>query len=333
MDIDDDQTITFETAKAVQWIRQGRVSEGLQAYRSLLHRSTHRLPCGLHVRMLEQAGSPASEQLLTLTLEMGGNLCIGAMRRGAAPEAVLSEYLSLFAKGLINSTMIGEYLILAGQLGRHDEVAMLTSPIRVFRTLQLTLDDPLCPGSSRLPQIERALLSAKDRTAWQEERQSVRKMHYLSKPQAIEDAALQHLLTEIRRAVDCYIRDLEPTDHPVTQWIPRSFTMEFWAVISHGDGYNIPHRHPRGWLSGAFYIVGPSGPAEDKGGLLRVGRPPTVPADEPGWPDLSVTPAPGTLVLMPSYLTHWTIPLERPGLRLALAFDVIDSRQAPGSEI
>jgi hypothetical protein len=248
------------------------------------------------------------------------------MMVGTPPDAVLKEYRTLFAKGLLNATMVGNYLILASQLGLHDEVSALTSPARLFRKQQLMVEDPQHPGASWLPHIEQMLLNSTDRTVWQEERQSVRKMHYVFKPQEIEDAALQHLLAEIRHAVDCHIRDLEPAEHPVSQWIPRSFTMDFWALISRGEGYNVPHRHPKGWVSGVFYVAGPATPTDDEGGMLRIGRPPDVSADDPGWPDISVVPAPGTLVMMPSYFTHWTAPLGRPGLRVAVAFDVLDSR-------
>jgi hypothetical protein len=324
MDIEEKPAILLEAAKALRSILEGRVTEGLEAYRSALALGRWRLPSGLHVQMLERAGCRASSQLRQLALEFGGDLCIGAMTGAAPPDAVLSEYRTLFASGLLNATMVGNYLSLASQLGLHDEVSTLTSPARLFRKLQLTLEDPQHPGASWLPHIAQVLLNSTDRIVWQEEQHSVRKMHYVSRPQAIEDAALQHLLAEIRRAVECHIRDLEPAEHPVLQWIPRSFRLSFWALISHGDGYHVPHRHPNGWVSGVFYVAGPA--ADDEGGMLKIGRPPDVSPNDPGWPDISVVPAPGTLVLMPSYFTHWTAPMTRPGLRVAVAFDVVDSR-------
>src|SRR5262245_40740692 len=212
MEIDENRAILLEAAKALRLIREGRVTEGLEAYRSALALGRWRLPCGLHVRMLAAAGCPASSQLVRLVLEVGGDLCIGAMTAGRPPDTVLNEYRTLFAKGMLNATMVANYLVLASQLGLHDEISTLTSPARLFRKLQLTLEDPQHPGASWLPHIEQVLLSSTDRTVWQEEKQSVRKMHYVFNPQAIEDVAVQHLLAEIRRAVDCHIRDLEPTE-------------------------------------------------------------------------------------------------------------------------
>src|SRR5262245_6817093 len=169
MDIDENRAI-LEAAKAVRSIREGRVTEGLEAYRSALALGRWRLPCGLHVRMLEQAGCPASRQLLRLALESGGDLCIGTMMGGTPPDAVLNEYRTLFAKGMLNATMVANYLVLASQLGLHDEVSALTSPARLFRTLRLTLEDPQHSGASWLPHIEQVLLNANERMEWQEEK-------------------------------------------------------------------------------------------------------------------------------------------------------------------
>lgn len=326
MERGEDGTILLEAARAIRSIREGHVTGGLAAYRSALLRSERRLPCGLHVQMLERAGCPATGELTRLVLEVGGDLCIGTTIGGLSGEVILDEYRSLFTRGLINAAMVANYLVVVSQLGLHDEVSALTSSARLFKKLRLTVEDPRNAGRSWLPHIEQVLLNATERTVWQDDTQSVRKMHYVVKPQAIEDPPLQHLLAEIRRAVDGYVQDLQPIDHPVSRWIPRSFTLDVWALISHGEGYNVPHRHPQGWVSGVFYVTGPATPAGDEGGLLRVGRPPEVPAGEPGWPDISVVPAPGTLVLMPSYFTHWTVPLGRPSLRVAIAFDVVDSR-------
>jgi hypothetical protein len=95
----------------------------------------------------------------------------------------------------------------------------------------------------------------------------------------------------------------------------------------------VPHIHPKGWITGVLYVAG--GERADKSdsssGALRVGAPPEV-ADCAGWPDITVAPVPGTLVFMPSYYTHWTVPLGRRGLRIAIAFDVKDMRDDPDRE-
>src|SRR5205085_3996370 len=98
-------------------------------------------------------------------------------------------------------------------------------------------------------------------------------------------------------------------------------------LISSGYGYNVPHIHHRGWITGVFYIVGPNeiGAEGQPAGALRIGAF-NAAANKTGWPDLSIAPRPGTLVLFPSYFTHWTVPLGKPELRISIAFDVVDSR-------
>jgi len=44
------------------------------------------------------------------------------------------------------------------------------------------------------------------------------------------------------------------------------------------------------------------------------------------WGARTIKPRAGTLLLFPSYYTHWTVPLNRPGLRTSVAFDVVSRR-------
>lgn len=312
----------IEAARALQLIRQGAVAEGVEQYIDVLDRTHHALPCGLHLRMLEGEGCDGSAQLRARVLCAGGDLRVSAT--GAASPDVLDEYLALFADGAINAHMIGRYLIAASGLGRHDEVALLTSPDLLARRSLAPPDH--VTTDEWLRRIGDALLAADDRTEWREEAQSVRKMHFVSRPEAIADETLEQLFARLRTEVVDYIANRRPAEHPVLRWVPESFTIHPWAVISRGDGYHVPHTHSRGWLSGVFYVAWVHEP-DDDGGALHVGRPSSIPAGTPGWPDVSLPPVPGTLVLMPSYFTHWTVPLQRPGLRLAVAFDVIDNRE------
>jgi hypothetical protein len=85
----------------------------------------------------------------------------------------------------------------------------------------------------------------------------------------------------------------------------------------------VDHVHTEGWISSAFYVDLPAaveGP--DRQGWLRLGRPPfpTRPALEAGY---FVKPAPGTLVLFPSYLWHGTVPFASDETRLTIAMDFL----------
>jgi hypothetical protein len=309
--------------RALQQIRDGAAADGLDAYIAALRKSDFSLPCGVHAQMLRHAGAVAAESFYHAALCAGGDMRVSSTIGTAAPDRAMAEYMELFEAGAVNALMVLRYLTAASHAGRHDEVALLAAPARV-RT-RLLLDEQAGLDDSWLAAIAHALLGAEERTEWQEAELSVRRMHFVRKPELIPDAALQRLLQLLEGEVARYIDELPAAAHPALRWVPRTFTLHPWAVISRGDGYNVPHTHSRGWLSGVFYVSW-QGERDGHGGMLRITRPSAVPPEAPGWPDLLIPPVPGTLVLMPSYFTHSTVPLPGPGLRVAVAFDVIDAR-------
>jgi hypothetical protein len=94
-----------------------------------------------------------------------------------------------------------------------------------------------------------------------------------------------------------------------------------WSVRLNGGGFHINHIHPEGWLSSAFYVRTPSDLKGDEG-ALKFGQP-----GPPTSPSLAeehlVRPAPGLLVLFPSYMWHGTVPFASAERRLACAFDIV----------
>ena len=94
-----------------------------------------------------------------------------------------------------------------------------------------------------------------------------------------------------------------------------------------GQGFNVAHTHPAGWISAVFYVALPEpeqmGPSP--AGWITFGEPPP----ELGLPlkaYAEVEPRPGRLVLFPSYMWHGTRPFAD-GERLVVAFDM--QRVAP----
>jgi Putative 2OG-Fe(II) oxygenase len=223
--------------------------------------------------------------------------------------------------------MVSHYLVALSKLGVRDELAALLDPNRLF--LQVTVGE-LAPSHWKC--LEQVLLKAEVDETWQEAVQSVRKMHNI-KLNRHPDRLVQATLAEIDRRAALYLAKWTNSDHVLSRWVPRNFRVSHWALISHGDGYNVPHIHPEGWITGILYVAGPdrANASDGSPGALRVGPPPDL-VESTGWPDITVAPVPGTLVLMPSYYTHWTVPLGRPGLRIAIAFDVIDLRDDADQE-
>ena len=101
-----------------------------------------------------------------------------------------------------------------------------------------------------------------------------------------------------------------------------------WSAKLQPGGFHANHLHPQGWLSSAFYVELPGAVDRDDGrreGWLKMGEPGLVtrPALQP---EHYVKPAPGRLVLFPSYMWHGTVPFSGEESRLTVAFDVVPGR-------
>lgn len=58
----------------------------------------------------------------------------------------------------------------------------------------------------------------------------------------------------INDAVKAYIAALPgDSSHPFVVTAPKTWKPTVWAVVMEGDGHQLPHIHPSGWLSGVYY--------------------------------------------------------------------------------
>lgn len=144
------------------------------------------------------------------------------------------------------------------------------------------------------------------------------------------DPMTRALRAAIVEAVETYVADLPPpdADHPLLA-PRRNRRVRFagsWSVRLRGGGFHANHVHPQGWISSALYVALPGrspGDAPDAG-WLTLGEPQdALGLDVP--PVRLVEPAPGRLVLFPSWLWHGTRPFGD-GERLTVAFDVAPPR-------
>ncbi|PLR22859.1 hypothetical protein SGCZBJ_17585 [Caulobacter zeae] len=97
-----------------------------------------------------------------------------------------------------------------------------------------------------------------------------------------------------------------------------------WSVSLKPNGFHTDHVHPQGWVSSAFYIDLPPG-VDDEGkreGWIKFGQPGCATAPKLA-AEHAVKPAPGTLVLFPSYMWHGTVPFSGDTRRLTMAFDAV----------
>jgi tetratricopeptide (TPR) repeat protein len=114
-------------------------------------------------------------------------------------------------------------------------------------------------------------------------------------------------------------------NHPAMAYASDSWVLRVWGVILNEGGFQAPHLHPLGWLSGVYYLQLPPEMESnrEKAGWLEFGVPPArLSAVSP--PAIhSVEPKAGRLILFPSYFYHRTRPFVSKQPRISIAFDVV----------
>jgi hypothetical protein len=309
-------------AKAIALCCAGDARNGIETYKRALltGNGSDVLPVGVHVQLLLNAGlHEVADTIRDIAVRHGANLCIGAFL-GKTPAEIASEYRELFASGYSNTAMIADFLDQLDKLGQTAELASFCDTDRVVRQFEIAIEDE----ETFWETTARVLCGIRSDRTWHESVLSLRNSDYIERLDQHTDQHVRRLLDEVDDRVRQYI--VEMGGGPgVAGRTPKAFCVRPWAVISAGDGYNVPHIHGQGWISGVLFVAGPEGVGADGYplGALRVG-PPKSASSPAGWPDLAIAPKPGTLVLMPSYFTHWTLPLGRPGLRISIPFDVSD---------
>lgn len=126
-------------------------------------------------------------------------------------------------------------------------------------------------------------------------------------------------------AIRSYVDALPPHEdgHPLLGRPRRELHIEgSWSVRLQGQGFNVPHNHPAGWLSTAFYIAlpGPDQMGSAPSGHIAFGAPPEE-LGLPLEPYATITPVAGQTAVFPSYLWHRTYPFDD-GERLIMALDI-----------
>jgi len=135
-------------------------------------------------------------------------------------------------------------------------------------------------------------------------------------------AALENVLHE---AIGAYVAAMPDRGIYASSLRPQRWKLRAWATVLAGEGYQDPHHHPSGWISGVYYAaVPPEIRADDPAhaGWIEFGRP------DPFFgghvvPELRlVHPEEGMMLLFPSYAWHRTIPFTSAAPRISIAFDV-----------
>ncbi len=133
--------------------------------------------------------------------------------------------------------------------------------------------------------------------------------------------AIRALPSALAGPIKRHIAKLGRADNPVSARNRGGYAYQgMWSIRLRAGGFHIDHVHPQGWLSSACYIEVPAH-LSGKEGWLKFGEPgirttPALAAEH------FVEPAPGKLVLFPSYMWHGTVPFADDATRLTIAFDL-----------
>ena len=105
-------------------------------------------------------------------------------------------------------------------------------------------------------------------------------------------------------------------------FFPNQYKFDSWIVNLQKYGYQIPHIHANGWLSGIFYPNDVTENSNQYGYIKFSLRPFDMPVKK-NYQSQTYRPKKGDLILFPSCLTHSTIPNNHDDHRLSIAFDAV----------
>lgn len=309
---------------ALRLCEQGEVERGVQRYRDALARPDgRRLPVGLHAALLDGGGhARAAAGIRRAGMYLGLDLSAAywPISRGNY-AAALAEYRQCFDAGIATSEMFGRYLVCLSRLGLAAELAAMAAPASLFRRESIDAAAIDEPAWTRMAET---LRRAPERE-FQEKTRSVRRLDRVGKTHLLTDPPIVALHDIVRQRMQSYIAAVRASDHPVGRWLPDSVDLYSWAVIARGEGgYNVPHTHGGAWVVAVAYIEGRDCAEGSNDGALCVGPPTDGNHECTGWPELMVAPIPRTLVIMPGFYTHWTMPLRDPVPRMSVAFNAVD---------
>ncbi len=128
-------------------------------------------------------------------------------------------------------------------------------------------------------------------------------------------------------AVEDYGKALPPDpSHPFLARPPRSWILTVWAVVMERQGFQIPHIHASGWLSGVYYAALPDlieDESAQHAGWIEFGQPLLRHTIEQEPPVKLIRPQEGLMLLFPSYFPHRTLPFSSDQTRISIAFDIM----------
>ena len=136
--------------------------------------------------------------------------------------------------------------------------------------------------------------------------------------------ALNKLESIIINEIDLYYLKFKDEDCSFIKKWPYKKNIKGWHVILKQQGFQEPHIHPSGWLSGVIYLkVVPS--CDKNEGAIEFSLNAKDYSD-PNSQKLIHQPKEGDMVMFPSSLHHRTIPFTTNTDRIVVSFDLIPNK-------
>ena len=126
----------------------------------------------------------------------------------------------------------------------------------------------------------------------------------------------------IRKHLKSYARELGNLDANIISQFPKKLKLKGWHVKLVKSGYQKPHIHASGWVSGVLYLKIPKKIKGDEGAIAFSLHGYGYRKEKEDIPVQQHVPQEGDLVFFPSSLFHHTIPFESDEDRQCIAFDV-----------
>lgn len=127
----------------------------------------------------------------------------------------------------------------------------------------------------------------------------------------------------IENEIQVYYEKFKSNNCGFINYWPKNISLYGWSIRLQKDGFNRPHIHPAGWLSGVIYLQLVESENKDEGAIEWSLRGTDYTLINENIPKVRHHPKPGDIVLFPSSLYHYTIPIRNEGERVIISFDLL----------
>ena len=109
-------------------------------------------------------------------------------------------------------------------------------------------------------------------------------------------------------------------DGLITNW-PKGFSLNGWLVNIRKGGFLKKHNHPKGWISGVYYLKIPKKNNKQEANIKFTINNDDFPASKKSFPEKEIETIESRLILFPSSLYHHTNLFTDNSERICLSFD------------